>query len=138
MFIERRDTGARIEQEQRHIGVGDGFLGLSAHASFKRLDIDVFKAGRVDDGEGEYAEGPNGFAPVAGDPRPVVHDGFPTADQTVEERGLADVRAADDGHREGGARIAALLARAGKLRAGGAAGMLAVGFAGHASLVLAR
>src|SRR5207245_8942324 len=39
-----------------------------------------------------------GEVAVAGDSRPLVHDRIAPADDAVEQRGLADVGPADDGH----------------------------------------
>ena len=48
MLVERRDAGARIEQQQRDVGLADRLLGLLAHAGFERFVEHVFEAGGVD------------------------------------------------------------------------------------------
>ncbi len=59
--------------------------------------------------------GPLGFAvkTVAGDARLVADNGAAGADQTVEERGLADVGAADDGERADDRQVSATVLAAG-------------------------
>ena len=61
-------------------------------------------AAGVDDGE--RAAGPVGLVghPVAGHARDVLDDGLAAAEDAVDQRGLADVRPADDGQRPGAAR----------------------------------
>ena len=57
----------------------------------------ILEAGRVEQPEAHAGEAGLAFAPVAGDAGLRLDDGEPLADQAVEQGGLADVRAADDG-----------------------------------------
>jgi hypothetical protein len=101
MLVERRDAGARVEQQQRDIGLADRLLGLLAHAGLERLVEHILQAGGVDHGEVEVAEMPCAEAPVARHARLVVHQRQLLADQAVEQGRLADIRPADDGDGEG-------------------------------------
>ena len=84
-----------IHDEQHGVGEIDRDLGLRGDGGVDALRIGLPAAG-VDDRE--LAVLPLGLVvhPVAGDAGGVLHDGLATADDAVDERGLADVRAADD------------------------------------------
>ena len=81
------------------------------HRRFRLPDDALFdpprlagEAPRVDDQEGSAAPLHGRLHPVAGDPRHLVRDGDPPAEQTVDERRLPDVLPAHHGH-PGGRRI---------------------------------
>ena len=98
--VDRRQAGARIDQEEDRIGRGDRGFGLRPHAAGQALGRRLLEAGGVDHREGEIAEPRLALAAVAGDARPVVDQREPLADQPVEQRRLADIRPADDGDGE--------------------------------------
>ena len=100
LLVERDDPGARIEQEQRDVGLRNGGLGLLAHPAGKRGGVLVLVTGGVDDAEIEPDEVRVALAAVAGDAGGVVDERELLADEAVEERRLADVGTADD--RDGG------------------------------------
>ena len=100
-LVARGDALAGVDQEQHHVRFLDGQFGLGAHARFQAVVVDVLEAGRVDQDQVEVAQAAAGEAAVAGDAGPVVDDGELLAGQPVEQRGLADVRPADDGEFEG-------------------------------------
>jgi len=89
-----------VDQEQHDIGFLDRQLGLGAHARLQAVVVDILEAGGVDQGQVQVAQTAAGEAPVAGHAGPVVNDGELLARQPVEQRGLADVRPADDGEFE--------------------------------------
>ena len=90
-------AGARVDHEQDRVAIGERRLGLRAHAAGQRGRIALLQPGGVDDGEGEIAELRLALAAVAGDAGLIVDQRELAADQPVEQRRLADVRAADDG-----------------------------------------
>ncbi len=49
--VGRQQAGAGVDQEQDHVGLGDGRLGLRPHAAEKRTLVRLLEAGRVDDAE---------------------------------------------------------------------------------------
>src|SRR5690606_17107823 len=77
--------------------LGDGHLGLAAHARFEAVVVGVLIAGGIDQREGQIADPPHALAPVAGDAGRVVDDGELLAHQPVEQRGFADVWPSNDG-----------------------------------------
>ena len=87
-------AGARVDEEQHGVAIGERRLGLGAHAPRQRLAVARLQAGGVDDGEDEIAEPRFAFAAVAGDAGLVVDQRQLAADQPIEQRRLADVRAA--------------------------------------------
>jgi len=94
--VGRRHAGRRIDDEDDGVGLRDGQAGLFLDAQLDGVaGVDLEAAG-VDDDEPPTV--PLGVAveAVAGRPRAVLDDGGPCPDDPVEERALADVRAADD------------------------------------------
>ena len=98
MPVERRDAGARVDEEEADVGGPHRRLGLHPHAAGEALRRGLVEAGGVDGGEAEAAEPRVALAPVAGDARQVVDQRQPAADEPVEQRRLADIRPADDGN----------------------------------------
>ena len=96
-----RDAGARVDQEQHHVGHGDGALGLGAHAPLQQFRGRILQSCRVDQREVEIGDRALALAPVARHAGPVMDQRRGTPDQTIEERGLAHVGTPDDGDREG-------------------------------------
>ena len=47
--------GARVDDEEDRVAIGERGLGLGAHAAGERFGVAFFQPGRVDDGEGEIA-----------------------------------------------------------------------------------
>ena len=104
MAVGRGDPGARVDDEQDRIALGDRGLGLRAHAAGQRLRIALLESRRVDHREGEVHEPRLPLAPVARDARLIVDERELASDQPVEQGRLADVRPADDrdlAHRNG-------------------------------------
>ena len=105
------DADGRVDDEQHRVGEADRDLGLAGDPLGQAAGVGVPAAG-VDDGEG--AAGPVGVVgdPVAGDAGHVLDDGLAAADDPVDQRGLADVGAADDGEDRDGPVAAPRAARA--------------------------
>ena len=101
MAIHRGDTLAGVDHEQAEIRIIDGDFGLAAHAVFQRSGLGPVKACGIQQREAAAAEGRIAFAPVAGYPRLVIDKRELAPDQAIEQRGFADIRAADD-HNSGG------------------------------------
>ena len=98
-FVERGQPDPRIEHEHGRIGAFEADLGLLAHATRQAFRILVFPPGGIDDLEFEPGNDGIAEAPVARDAGLVIDQREALADQTIEQRRLADVRPADDDHR---------------------------------------
>ena len=92
------DAGGCLHHEQDDIGLIDGDDDLLADFFLER----VVRSGRPSAGihYGKLGSAPVTFAvmAVAGDARGLVDDGLTHPDQTVEEGGLAHIRASDDSY----------------------------------------
>ena len=113
-LVQRRHPGAGVDHEEDDVGFPDGQLGLLAHAVLEAAIGHVLVAGGVENAEGEVRDAALGLAPVAGHAGRVVHQRDLAADQAIEQRGLADIGATDNGNGDGHA----LVFRSGR-RAGG-------------------
>ena len=98
LLVERRQPLDGVGHEQDDVGVGKRGGGLVADLDRHRVVGEQIEAAGVDDREGHPVPLRDGVLAVAGDPGLVVDDGLAPPHETVEERGLADVRPADDGH----------------------------------------
>ena len=97
VMVERRDAGRGVDDEEDDVGLLDGDAGLVLDPLLDlRAGLELEAAG-VD--HREVAAAPVGGAvdAVAGRAGQILDDRDPLTDETVEQRGLADVRAADDG-----------------------------------------
>ena len=100
MAVGFGDAGARIDDEERHIGVGERPLGLRLHAPGERGRRRLFEPGGVDRPKFEIGDPGGAFAAVAGQPRRVVDQRQPAADEPVEQGRLADIGPSEDGDRK--------------------------------------
>jgi hypothetical protein len=96
-FIQRGDAFAGVVDEQRDVRFLDGQLGLMTHARLQAFVRDVLEAGGVDQFQVQVAEAARGITAVTRNTRLVVDDSQLLAGQTIEQRGLAHIGAADDG-----------------------------------------
>ena len=101
MLVGGRDAGAGVDHEEDDVGLGDGHLGLPAHARFKAIAGDVLEAGGVEQAEAQIADAALALAAVAGDARRVVDQRDAPAHQPVEQRRFADIGPADNGDGDG-------------------------------------
>ena len=101
MPVGRGQTLARVDHQQRDIGLVERARGLRPHAADQRVGRRLLEAGRVDQPEAQIGDAALALAPVAGHPRQVVDQRQLPADQPVEQRRLADIGAPDDRNREG-------------------------------------
>ena len=103
LFVTGRDPCLRIDDEEDEVGFGDRGPGLLGDLLRQRRGVGDVDAARVD--EQEAVSGPlaDELLAVARDSRRLVDDRLARSGQPVDERGLADVRKADDGD---GARTA--------------------------------
>ena len=97
LLVERSQALARVDHEQRRVGIAHRGLGLVAHPARKRMRVLILEAGGVDDPEFEAEQLGLALAAVAGHARPVVDQRQPLADEPVEQGRFADVGSADDG-----------------------------------------
>ena len=97
LLVEVRDAGLDVDHEEDHVGLLQREEHLLADGGLEALGGAGHEAAGVD--EIELAAAPVHLAvdPVARDAGLVVDDGVPGLGEAVEERGLAHVRAADDG-----------------------------------------
>ena len=100
MTIERRQAGSRVDHQQRDIGLVERALGLCPHATAERLRRCLLEPRRIDQAEIEIGDAALGLAAVAGDPRRIVDQRQRPPGQPIEQRRFADIRPADDRHRE--------------------------------------
>ena len=84
MAIGFGDAGARIDDEERHIGFGERLFGLHLHAPGKRGRRRLGEPGGIDRPKFEIGDPGGTFAAVAGQPRRVVDQSQPAADEPVE------------------------------------------------------
>src|SRR5690606_28428041 len=70
--------------------------GLLAHAAGQARRIVVLPTGRIDDGEIQPEKVRFAESAIPRDARLIVHQRQFLADQTIEQRGLADIRSADN------------------------------------------
>ncbi len=97
LLVLVRDAGGAVDDEDDDVGLLRGEDGLLADAGGKDvLGLDGLDAAGIDDDE--VAAVPVGLvvAAVARDAAGLVDDGVAGDRDAVDERGLADVRAADD------------------------------------------
>ena len=99
LFVQRGQADTRIEYEHRRVRAFQTDFGLLAHPAGQAVGILVFPAGGVDDLELQPRDFRIAEAAVARDAGLVVDQRQPLADEPVEQRRLADIRAADDDHR---------------------------------------
>ena len=94
-FVGSSHADGRIQDENDGVGQIDRDLRLLGDGAIKALDVD-FPAARVD--EREVASRPFGGVrdAVTGDTRRVLYDRLAATKDAVDQRGLADVGAADD------------------------------------------
>ncbi|MBP1776293.1 MAG: hypothetical protein H6Q86_2303 [candidate division NC10 bacterium] len=95
--IRGRQSLLAVRQKQNRVRFGDRLLGLGPHLSDDPGARGIQPPGVHQD---EPAAAPLEVAvqAVTGDPGQIVHDRPPPAEQAIEERGLADIRPADDGN----------------------------------------
>ena len=98
LLVERRQALDGVGHEEDDVGVGERGGGLVADLDRHRVVGEEVEAAGVDDRERHPVPLRDGVLAVAGDPGLVVDDGLAPPHEAVEERGLADVRPADDGH----------------------------------------
>ena len=92
-----RQAGRRVDQEEDDVRLADGQPGLLLDLLLDGVPGATLEAAGVDDHEASVVPLGGGVEAVARRPRPILDDGRALADDAVEERALADVRAADDG-----------------------------------------
>ena len=96
MAIGLGNAFTRIDDEQAHIRVVERPFRLRLHPPGKREWRSLLKSGRVDDPETEICDPPVAFAAITGYPGCIVDERQPPADQSIEERGLADIRSSEN------------------------------------------
>src|SRR6185295_17068023 len=97
LLVEAGDARAAVHHEDEQIGLVHRLEHLAAHALHQvGLAARIETAG-VHDGGLPALEDHGAVEAVAGDAGHVAHERAPAADEPVEERGLAHVRAAHDG-----------------------------------------
>src|SRR5581483_11204128 len=97
IHVGRGQFGANVDHENNRLRFVQGDLSLAIDLRRNERDVIGNDAAGVDDAE--VASAPLGFAveAVAGDAGLIADDGAAASNDAVEERGLADVGASDDG-----------------------------------------
>ena len=83
-LVGRIEAGARINQEKADVGLGNGDLGLLAHARFERSTRRLFQAGGIDYLEIQTANMGVSQSAVTRDARCVIDQRQTLADKLVE------------------------------------------------------
>ena len=97
VVVLRREAGAHVDDEDHHVGLGDGLARLLGHLlddAGRRLGLE---AAGVDDDELVVADAAVAVVAVAREAGEVGDDRVARLRQPVEQRRLADVGAADEG-----------------------------------------
>ena len=97
LLVARPHAGARVDDEHRHLRVGQRGARLVLDRDGERVLVVEVHAAGVD--QRERAPVPVGLEllAVARDPRPLVHDRLARLGEAVDQRRLAHVGVADDG-----------------------------------------
>ena len=101
MFIERRHTGAGVDQHQRDIRLRDRLLRLLSHPSLETVIERVLQPRGIDNAKRKVADTAHPLAPVARDTGRVINQSQPLSDKPVEKSRLAHIGAADNRDSEG-------------------------------------
>ena len=88
--------GPRVDHQHSNVGVGESRPRLVANRARQRILVGEVHAAGIDQREGPAVPLTLELLAVSGDPGALVHDRLARACQTVDQRGLADVRVADD------------------------------------------
>src|SRR3954470_16264316 len=96
LLVAGAQPGARVDDEDHGDRVGERRLRLLADRAGDRVWVEKVHAARVDQREAPAVPLARDLVAVARDPRALVHDRLARAGQAVDERGLPDVRVADD------------------------------------------
>ena len=99
LLVARRDPGPGVDDEEDEVGFGDRRPRLVGDLLGQRRAVGDVDAARVDEQEAVAGPLADELLAVARDSGCLVDDGLASAGQPVDERGLADVREADDGDR---------------------------------------
>ena len=95
MAIGRGDALARVDDEERHIRIGERALRLLLHPAGERAGRGFFEPGRVDHPKGQIGDPSLALAAVARHSGGVVDQSQTPPDEPVEQGGLADIGAAE-------------------------------------------
>ncbi len=97
LLVVRREAGLAVDEEHDRVGLLGGHERLVADRRLELVDAARLDAAGVDEQEVDAVPVRVVVAAVAGDAARLVHDGVGLLGDAVDERGLADVRSADDG-----------------------------------------
>ncbi len=97
-LVQRGNAGAGIHHEERRIRALERYLRLRPHPAGQGFGIFIFPAGGIHRLEGEARDPRLAHAAIARHAGLIVHQRQPFAHQPVEQRGLADIGAANDDH----------------------------------------
>jgi hypothetical protein len=102
IVVTGRDTCFRIDHEYDHVGFIHGALGLVARplGDFNGRGLvdfgSVLKSGRIDDRELDSAPGCCAVETIPSGTRNVLDNGSSFTDESIEERGFADIGSANN------------------------------------------
>jgi hypothetical protein len=84
MLVDRRDTGARVDDQEHQIGIADGDLGLTAHAGRQAVVESILQPRGIDRAKLYISNTRVALTAVAGHPGLVVDDSVAPAHQAIE------------------------------------------------------
>ena len=116
--VEIGGSRESVDHEDHHVRELDRQLRLTPHQGFAPRRGTRQESPRVDQHERPSPPLRGCGVAVAGDARAVVYDGTAGPENAVEERGLADVRASDDGDDGGGHGVACSFKGPGRIQPG--------------------
>src|SRR5438552_3717342 len=96
LLVQRRRALARVDDEGDEVGVFHGCQHLAAHALDERLRRAGIEAARADHRRLPALELDLAVEAIARHARRVTDERLPASDEAIEQRGLPDVRPADD------------------------------------------
>ncbi|MNV73151.1 hypothetical protein D3C71_1662830 [compost metagenome] len=97
VMVLRRDTGARIDDEDDHVGLGHGLLRLLGHLAVDAGGGIGLEAPGIDDDVFVLALLAIAVVAVTREPGEVRHDRVAGLRQAVEQRGFTDIRTPHEG-----------------------------------------
>ena len=101
LLVTGRHPRLRVDDEQHEVGLLDGLPRLRRDLRAERSGVGAVDPARIDEAERRAGPLAKELLAVTRDSRRLVDDRGARRGEAVDQRRLADVRVADDGHRAG-------------------------------------